>query len=191
MRKSLFTYTNLSIHFTIILQWLSALSRSYFHKQLSVLFFRKCFKQPLFTILISFDHTISFKLHKLNSNNIKEEFNWVIIKNIKKSIILGKTYYKSITTMIRSIMIATSIMIMIKTLWLRQKYDDHDKKYYDDHDYHYEKSIMMTMIIIMILSNHIKTSLNLLNVYLFPGDIPGLFYDIYRRTQIFLCSWLL
>lgn len=46
-----------------------------------------------------------------------------------------------------------------------KKYDDHDKKYYDDHDYHYEKSIMMTMIIIMILSNHIKTSLNLLNVY--------------------------
>ncbi|AEP86760.1 hypothetical protein GYO_2127 [Bacillus spizizenii TU-B-10] len=35
------------------------------------MFFRKFFKQPLFTILISFDHTISFKLHKLISNQIK------------------------------------------------------------------------------------------------------------------------
>lgn len=102
-------------------------------KQLSVLFFRKCFKQPLFTILISFDHTISFKLHKLNSNNIKEEFNWVIIKNIKKSITHGKKHItKSITTMIRSIMIE-------KHYDYDKKYDDHDKKYYDDHDYHYEK----------------------------------------------------
>lgn len=105
------------------------------------MFFRKCFKQPLFTILISFDHTISFKLHKLNSNNIKEEFNWVIIKNIKKSIILGKkTYYKKYYDNDKKHYDCDKYYDHDKKHYdYDKKYDDHDKKYYDDHDYHYEK----------------------------------------------------
>ncbi|AGA23931.1 Hypothetical protein YnzH [Bacillus subtilis subsp. subtilis str. BSP1] len=158
-------------------------------KQLSVLFFRKCFKQPLFTILISFDHTISFKLHKLNSNNIKEEFNWVIIKNIKKSITLGKKHItKSITTMIRSIMIATSIMIMIKNIMITTKsMMTMIKSITMITIIITKKSIMMTMIIIMILSNHIKNITKSLKRLLIPRRHTGGFFMIFiDDTQIFL-----
>ncbi|AIC98353.1 hypothetical protein Q433_10420 [Bacillus subtilis subsp. subtilis str. OH 131.1] len=168
---------------------MSALSLSYFHKQLSVLFFRKCFKQPLFTILISFDHTISFKLHKLNSNKIKEEFNWVIIKNIKKSITLGKKHItKSITTMIRSIMIATSIMIMINNIMITTKsMMTMIKSITMITIIITKKSIMMTMIIIMILSNHIKNITKSLKRLLIPRRHTGGFFMIFiDDTQIFL-----
>lgn len=70
-----------------------------------------------------------------------------------------------------------------------KKYDDHDKKYYDDHDYHYEKSIMMTMIIIMILSNHIKNITKSLKRLFIPRRHTGVFFMIFiDDTQIFLKS---
>ncbi|ASK23855.1 hypothetical protein BSSX_1960 [Bacillus subtilis] len=154
------------------------------------MFFRKCFKQPLFTILISFDHTISFKLHKLNSNKIKEEFNWVIIKNIKKSITLGKKHItKSITTMIRSIMIATkSIMIMIKNIMITTKsIMTMIKNITMITIIITKKSIMMTMIIIMILSNHIKNITKSLKRLFIPRRHTGGFFMIFiDDTQIFL-----